>query len=187
MVLLINSAENQIDEYIRPIAEILKQNGIVYEVRHYSDQGMDTIMRFDRVIISGSPRGDDIVVHHSPYFSWIKSVDKAVFGICAGHHIIGYIYGSQLIRDKEGAVGELMVRVQHQDAIFSGLSTEFPVQENHNDAITLPDQFLLLASSDVCTVEMMRHRQRPIYSSQFHPEYLNPQLLLNFIRMPLAT
>ena len=52
----------------------------------------------------------------------------------------------------------------------------------HNDAIELPEGYELLASSDRCNVQMMRDRRRPLfYSTQFHPEFYNAQLIYNFI------
>ncbi len=52
-------------------------------------------------IMSGSPRGDDIVDHHLPYFQWLKTCDITIFGIYAGHHITGKLYGARLLRSKK--------------------------------------------------------------------------------------
>ena len=34
----------------------------------------------------------------------------------------------------------------------------------------LPKGFELLASSDHCRIEAMRHKHKPLYGTQFHPE-----------------
>ena len=39
----------------------------------------------------------------------------------------------------------------------------------------MPDDFELLATSDVCRVEAMRHRTKPIFGVQWHPEVYHSQ------------
>ena len=137
------------------------------------------------MIISGSPRGDDIVDHHLPYFRWIETAGVPVFGICAGHHVLGRLYGSEILRGVEKEVGDFYVTVDGEDPIFSGFPSRFLAAQNHHDSITMPDGFARLAYSDACRVEAIRHKDLPLYSCQFHPEIHNPQLLLNFADIAL--
>ena len=45
------------------------------------------------------------------------------------------------------------------------------VAESHSDeVIYIPGDFEVIAYSDICSVEAMKHREKPIYTVQFHPE-----------------
>jgi len=182
-ILIINSAEKGITEFVEPIHSIVDSAGYTYDSIEYSDIPATDVSRYTGVVISGSPRGDDIVDHHLPFFKWIKDCKVPVFGFCAGHHITGVLYGASLIRDTEKEVGDFPIYIDRADPIFNGFSEPIIVRQNHHDSITLPETFVLLAHSDRCGVSMMRHPTFPIYTSQFHPEILNPPMILNFLKI----
>jgi GMP synthase (glutamine-hydrolysing) len=185
-ILIVNSAEKGIAEFVEPIHSILDTSGHTYDSIEYSDLSITDVTRYFGVIISGSPRGDDIVDHHLPYFQWLKDCKVPVFGFCAGHHITGVLYGASLIRDIEKEVGDFPIYIDRTDPIFRGFQETITVRQNHHDSITLPEPFVLLAHSDRCSVSMMRHSTYPIYTSQFHPEILNPQMIVNFVEIAAA-
>lgn len=180
-VLIVNNAEPGISEFCEPLEKILAGAGIPFETCEYADTRQTNMNLYDGVILSGSPRGNDIADHHQPYFQWIKTYRKPVFGICAGHHIIGRLYGADLLRSLEKEVGDFFVSIDRRDPIFKNFPERFLVHQSHHDSITLPAEFILLAHSDICKVEAIKHRAAPIYSSQFHPEVKNPAMILNFI------
>ena len=57
------------------------------------------------------------------------------------------------------------------DPIFEGLGPAPVVLEVHYWEIKeTPPGFDVLASTDVCRIQMMKHKEKQIYSTQFHPE-----------------
>ena len=61
------------------------------------------------------------------------------------------------------------------------------IQQFHAYEFTsLPKVFEILASSELCRVQAVKHKDKPIYGTQFHPEHFNPEhpggeiLLKNF-------
>src|SRR5690606_30585931 len=47
----------------------------------------------------------------------------------------------------------------------------FPAQQGHHDVVlSVPDEFVKLATSDRCPWQAFRHREKPFYGLQFHPE-----------------
>ena len=186
MFLIINDANRGIREFCEPIEEILTGAGISFKTIEYEETLKTPMHDYRGILLSGSPRGDDIVDHHRPYFEWIRTCDRPVFGMCAGHHIVGSLYGAELLRSVEKEVGDCYVEIDYRDPVFAGLPDRFSVRQNHHDSITLPEGFVLLAHSEVCKVEAMKHRTRPIYTTQFHPELSNPEMIRNFIRIALA-
>ena len=182
-LLIVNNAEKGITEFVEPLQKIVSAAGAASEVIEYEETLSTNISSYDGIILGGSPRGDDIVDHHLPYFQWIKTCDVPLLGICAGHHITGKLYGAKMLRSVEKEVGENYLFIQQQDPIFRELPERFLVRQNHHDSITLPQDFLLLAHSENCKVSMMKHPAKPLYTTQFHPEVLNKDLLLNFIEI----
>jgi len=179
-ILLINSAEPGITEFTESIKGILKGPGRSVETVGYRDCFATRFELYDGVLISGSPQGDDIIEHHQPYFQWIRNCSKPVLGICAGHHVTGYLYGARHLRSEEPESGTVTVEILKDDPIFKGIPKRFQVQQMHNDSITLPPRFIHLAKSAGCFNQAMRHADKPLYTLQFHPEYLNAEILLNF-------
>ena len=71
---------------------------------------------------------------------------------------------------------------QPLESILSGIKCEWvAVNQKHKDSISLPEEFVLLAHSDKCKVQVMKHRTRPVYSTQFHAELSNSLIIENFI------
>ncbi|MCP5105742.1 MAG: hypothetical protein GY950_20305 [bacterium] len=186
-ILVVNNAETCITEFTDPIVHILDRAGVRSQCAEYTEIpaipmiGESDESGYTGIILSGSPRGNDIVDHHMPLFQWIKTCSIPIFGFCAGHHIIGKMYGAALLRSVEIEVGDCYITLDEPgDPLFNGLPSRVMVRQNHNDSITLPPGFILLAHSDVCKVEAMKHPSKPIYTTQFHPEILNEQMILNF-------
>ncbi len=182
-ILIINNAEPGIQEYTEPLIKIIKNcnaHSVTLEYKYCKDFDFE---KSDGIIMTGSPQGDDIVEHHLPYFQWIKDINKPVLGICAGHHITGFLYGAELLRNKEPESGDFSVEIFRPDLIFQGMDKHFRVKQMHNDSITLPDEFELLATSKTCYNQLMKHKNRPFYTSQFHPEYYNHRLIENFVSL----
>lgn len=180
-ILVINNAEPGLTEFTKPLETIIKNSGFEAFTIEYTETIDFDFSSFSGIILSGSSQGDDIVEHHLPYFRWIKHCNIPVFGICAGHHITGYLYGAELLRSKEPESGIHKVRKIADDPIFSGMENEFNVQQMHNDSITIPYGFELLATSEICKNQFMKHKQKAVYTSQFHPEYFNHSIIKNFL------
>ena len=136
----------------------------------------------------------------------IKRTSIPVLGVCGGCQLIAFLYGGRCGPMRRLEPGEedpgrfapgwfkeldyQPVRVVEQDPLFDGLGPEPVFFESHYWQITrLPRRFRLLASTDACRVQVMRHRTRLIYGTQFHPEVHtdeNPDgrtLLANFFRL----
>jgi len=97
--------------------------------------------------------------------------DLPIFGICLGHQILGLAFGCKTIKLKfghHGANHPVMDLATREVAITS---------QNHGFAV--PEDFFQKEGKDFelthlnlndRTVEGMRHRERPIFSVQYHPE-----------------
>lgn len=69
------------------------------------------------------------------------------------------------------AEGFFPITQVRRDPLFLGLPKRMIMRCSHYCEVKqLPPGFELLASSRHCRIEAMRHRDRPLYSTQFHPE-----------------
>ncbi len=110
-----------------------------------------------------------------------------ILGICLGHQLVAETHGSGIVRCPELINREVSIRVLREDPLFSGLPKSFTAWEAHFESIgDLPARFDHLATSDSCRYEAIRHRQRPLYGVQFHPEVSGApgkQILKNFLSL----
>ena len=182
-ILIVNNAEPGITEFATSVEKIVKDFGGCSIIIEYRDCLSFDFSTVKGAILTGSPQGDDIIEHHQPYFQWVKSFEKPVLGICAGHHIVGVMYGSEVFRSKEPESGDVMIEMLKDDSIFNGLTKTFNVKQMHNDSISLPAEFEMLATSPTCTNQLMKHTQKLIYTCQFHPEFYNHRIIGNFVKL----
>ncbi|MFW5644726.1 MAG: glutamine amidotransferase-related protein [Bacteroidota bacterium] len=187
-LLIINSAEPDDFRFTDPLQQILSVCKISEELHHWTEfKGIEQIDEYEGVIISASPRGDnDNFDERLSAFRWLKTFKKPVFGICAGHQLTAVTFGSRLIKDVEAEEGKVKVRILKEDPIFLGMKEELDTEQHHNDSVSLPLDFDLLASSEKCTVQAVKHNSFPIYTVQWHAEQSNPEMVLNFVRIVLG-
>lgn len=182
-ILLVNNAEPGITVFAKPIEKIISKVGSTSFFIEYTDCLDFDFTEFDGAFLTGSPQGDDIVEHHLPYFCWIQDFEKPILGICAGHHITGFMFGSKLLRSEEPESGDFDVEILKPDPLFKDMPNTFIVKQMHNDSVTLPENFDLLATSTTCKNQLMKHKQKPLYTCQFHPEFYNHKLIRNFVKL----
>ncbi len=180
-ILIINSAEPKERGFVDPIVQAL--DGIDLEINICEwRKNSDDLDSYDAIIISASPRGDNAnFKDRIKAFNWLRTITKPVLGICAGQQFIGFIFGSDLIKNQEIEDGFFTVQIKADNPLFKGCKHEFEVEQHHNDSITLPDRFELLASSSKCKVQAICHKNKPIFSVQWHTERSNPEIIRNFV------
>jgi GMP synthase (glutamine-hydrolysing) len=107
----------------------------------------------------------------------IKQCSLPIFGICYGHQLLCWAFGAE--------VGTLPIQLNNRfedvkitetDELFAGFKEgqTIPLAENHHDYV-LKDSlnnagFTSLADSASCEVEAVKHRSKPFFGVQFHPE-----------------
>jgi len=82
------------------------------------------------------------------------------------------------------------VRVLQPDPLFEGLGEKLVLFESHYWEVKEPPPgFKVLASTDECRIQAIKHEKHLIYGTQFHPEqYTEEQadgrtLIANFFRL----
>jgi len=103
-------------------------------------------------------------------------------GLCYGHHLMGHAVGGEVqTRPEMGETGTFEMELTPEgraDAILGHLPDRFLAQQGHNDVVlSLPDEFLILARSQRCACQALRHLSKPFYGLQFHPELHRADLM----------
>jgi len=109
-----------------------------------------------------------------------------LFGICYGHQMIAHTWGAKVAKGASAEYGLGEVEIDDEDALFKGVPKRIRAWVSHFDEVKeLPEGFVKLAHSSTCAIEAMRHRERPVFSVQFHPEVWHTehgeQILKNFL------
>ena len=72
-----------------------------------------------------------------------------------------------------------------RDPLFGYLGSRFNAQMGHEDCVDkLPDNAVLLASSEIVKNQAYRIKDKPIWCTQFHPELKRSQLLTRVLQYP---
>ena len=120
--------------------------------------------------------------------------DLPILGVCLGHQAIGQAFGGEVVRAKALMHGKTS-QIQHKgQGVFEGLRDGFTAARYHSLAVEptrFPDQLEAIAWTEDGEVMGLRHRARPIYGVQFHPESIategGHQLLDNFLKLAGVT
>lgn len=173
--------------WLEEIKENVSDCGHAFEVITLDALQDSSVESYAGVIISGAPTMLSEVDHQSYLkpFQRLKETTLPVFGICLGHQILGLLFGSRIQRG-EVINRQEQIEIVKQDAVFSRLQNPASFREDHSEFITLPKGFDLLAKSESCPNEAMKHQQKNIYSVQFHPEVSgdNGRMLIgNFLKL----
>ncbi len=94
--------------------------------------------------------------------------DTPVFGICLGNQLMGLAAGGDTYKLKYGH------RSHNQPVLLQGTNKAYITSQNHGFALddhTLPGEWEpLFTNLNDGTNEGIRHKSKPFFSSQFHPE-----------------
>ena len=124
------------------------------------------------VFLSNGP-GDPAAVSYAP--STVRAIaDEGVpvFGICLGHQILGLTYGAETVKMsyghrggnhpvKEIATGKVLITSQNHGFAVAGSEASIP---------GAPELEVTHVNLNDGTVEGLRHREKPIFAVQYHPE-----------------
>lgn len=141
---------------------------------------------FSGVIVGGGPsNASDPLEKQSEaqqrFTPWLQSLlteiverDFPYLGICYGLGALTMNQGGRVGKEKYAesveALDVLVNEDGQKDPIFEGVPASFRAMAGHKESVQeVPENAVVLASSAVCPVHMMRVKNN-IYATQFHPE-----------------
>ena len=180
-------------EFVQPILDAIqksntnksKKTALDCSVVHYSKLTEKQALNADAIILTGTSLADNTHLQHIAKFGFLKNYQKPVLGICAGMQIIAKVFGAEIEKRKSTEIGNIKIKISKDDLLFAGLENGFAAYALHNNSTTLPKNFELLASSSLCKVQAFRHKSKPIYGVEFHPEVGSKKVLRNWLEIVL--
>lgn len=129
------------------------------------------IHNFDLVVLSGGHQfpvmGNENALAHE--IQLVQNTEAPILGICFGCELIARSFGATLERMESKEKGIMDIIVINADPLFPD-KNKFQVYESHRWVIRkLPDALVGLAISKD-GIEVLKHKTKPIYGFQFHPE-----------------
>ena len=125
------------------------------------------------------------------YKVFLESVQRPVLGICLGLRIFGYCYGAR-IRKMEKEENGIVKIFFHREYPLAPGKKELTVYETHlYELFSTGNHLENYGSSAICKIQAVKHRSKPQYAVQFHPEISENNegliILENFVNLCIQT
>ncbi|WP_394620641.1 aminodeoxychorismate synthase component I [Lentzea sp. JNUCC 0626] len=144
---------------------------------------------FDNVVVSPGPGRPQNSRDIGLVGELLRRTTLPVLGVCLGHQIIGHLAGATVAAAPEPRHGHL-AKVSHEgDPLFAGVPQEFVAVRYHSLSVQepLPAELVPIAWADDGVLMALRHRDRPQWGVQFHPESVasgyGREILRNFAEL----
>jgi GMP synthase (glutamine-hydrolysing) len=109
-----------------------------------------------------------------------------VLGLCYGHQLLAQLAGGKVKPGERREYGITYAVIDKAVGVLKGLAKKEKVWMSHGDTVyALPPDYEVLAHSENTPVAAFRHKKKPIYGLQWHPEVVHTEngakMLRNFI------
>lgn len=108
-----------------------------------------------------------------------------ILGVCLGHQCLGYFFGAKIIRAERPVHGRTECIEHSGTGLFKGLPAKIRVTRYHSliiEETSLHKDFTVEARSMTGEIMAIRHRHKPLYGLQFHPEALLSEFGMALLR-----
>ncbi len=173
-------------QYTQLIARRVRENHVYSEVLAPTVTAADLRGRnLKGIVLSGGP--SSVYAAEAPAFDpAIFELSVPILGVCYGMQVACRLLGGHVSAAQAREYGRVRLNVRRAADILAHLPTETSVWMSHGDSVSsVSDEFESLATTDNCPIAAVRHRSRPIFGVQFHPEVthtpLGGQILRNFL------
>jgi len=147
------------------IRNLLRRDTTVIRVPWDYDYHVD---EYDGLFLTNGPGDPKMCIKTIENIRRSFSVNKPIFGICLGNQLMALASGADTYKLKYGH------RSHNQPVILAGTDKAYITSQNHGFAVdnnTLDQDWEpLFININDNTNEGMRHKTRPFFSTQFHPE-----------------
>ncbi|REG79364.1 glutamine-hydrolyzing GMP synthase [Marinomonas pollencensis] len=166
-------------QYTQLIARRVREIGVYCEVRAFDMEDQEVI-DFDPkgIILAGGP--ESVPEPGSPRVpEAVFTLGVPVFGICYGMQTMAEQLGGKVQGSEIREFGYAQIRKHDGPALFEGIQDHeanngvamLDVWMSHGDKVVeMPQDFVLMASTDSCPIAAMANEAKKFYGVQFHPE-----------------
>jgi GMP synthase (glutamine-hydrolysing) len=177
-------------QYCHLIGRRIREHGVYSEIvpHDITPDEIETLnkkLNVKGLILSGGP--SSVYEPDAPRFDpRILEVNLPVLGLCYGHQLIAQITKGKVEPTACKEYGIAQVAIDKPVGVLEGLGKTEKVWMSHGDTVfAVPSGFEVLAHTESCPVAAFRHKEKPVYGLQWHPEVVHTengmQMLCNFI------
>lgn len=158
-------------QYAQLIARRVREKGVYSELVR-PDISIEELQKLNPkgIILSGGP--SSVYEPNAPRCDpRIFDLGVPVMGICYGMQLAAQVLGGQVRAAQAREYGRAHLHILTDDPFVKGLPQETTVWMSHGDQVnTLGDDFIPLATTPTCPIAAVRHKTKPFFGVQFHPE-----------------
>ena len=153
--------------FTKDISSTLSKSDVKFEQKSFDEISLDEIRKYDSFILSGRRQNDSQMnAKNSKIILHAVNEKKKLLGICYGAEILALALGGT-IRKSSVIQGEQEI-VSNESDLSDGKEIVF---ESHSYEISkLGSSLDVIAESENCKNEIVKHKELLIYGTQFHPE-----------------
>ena len=171
------------DSFSFNIIALLKELGADLDIA----SSKHNLYNYSHIIIGPGPGTPKDMPHLSHIINEAMAKNIPLLGICLGHQAIGYTLGASIRKAIKAIHGESRPIYHHNQGLFLGLTSPLMHTRYHSLVIDhIPNSLIIDAYSDDDEIMAIRHKTKPLWGLQFHPEsYLSNyghDLLSNFLQ-----
>ena len=177
-------------QYCHLIGRRIRENGVyseivAYDITPQEVKALNEKFNVKGLILSGGP--SSVYDKNAPKVDpRILDLNLPILGLCYGHQLLAQLTKGKVEPAACKEYGTTQVTIDKPVGVLEGLSGKEKVWMSHGDTVfSLPSEFEELAHTESCPVAAFRHKSKPIYGLQWHPEVLHTEngarMLHNFI------
>lgn len=173
-------------QYVQLIARRVREAG-VYSMLVGPEVTVEQLKKINPtgIILSGGPSSvyDENAPKPDPR---LFELGAPILGICYGMQVGCELLGAEVQNASSREYGRVDLHVQEKSDLLKGIPDRTSVWMSHGDQVnTLPPEFIATATTPTCPFAAVRHKTKPFYGVQFHPEVTHTphggEILTNFL------
>ncbi len=173
-------------QYVQLIARRVREAG-VYSLLVSPDTSHEQLKALNPrgIILSGGPSSvyEDGAPRCDPR---LFELGVPVLGICYGMQVGCTLLGAEVKNAQAREYGGVRLNINDSTNLLRGVPTNTTAWMSHGDQVqSLPDEFIPLAATGTCPYAAVRHKSKPFFGVQFHPEVTHTphgsNILTNFL------
>ena len=146
---------------------------------------------YDGVLISPGPGAPSESGASEDMIRLCAAQNKPMFGVCLGMQALAEVFGATVSHAPTIMHGKTSLVEHIDDEIFEGVANPMVATRYHSLAVepdSVPDDLVVTVwTQDDHIVQGIKHRSKPMYAVQFHPESVMTQdgyrLLANWLKV----
>jgi len=148
---------------------------VPYDITPSEIRSMEKSFNIKGLILSGGP--SSVYDKNAPQLDKrILTLGLPLLGICYGHQLIAYLSKGKVKPAAKKEFGITSATIDKPVEILDGLSSQERVWMSHGDTVyELPSEYESLAHTESCPISAFRHKKKPIYGLQWHPEVIHTE------------